>query len=420
MLPDAAIGGGGSRQGRRCGEARRIDARALHRPGLRHRRAGAVLRADAQIRMAADRAGRWGGEDPVAGDLRYRRVHRRHRAQGGAGARARTARPGRDPAPRLPCAGPEYGAEGGRDAAPPARRQGQCHRALLRPWRLLGRNEGQFRDCAKGRPPGHAAGLARPRRVRRFGVPARRHAHPAGDGDPRQRRETAAALGAPDRARRARLRARRRPRPTRYEDGMNASQSAQRRQLTRADILPLDEYVKVRRERRREMTELKKQRRVEVGPVATFYFENFATMWQQVQEMLYIEKGGEAQIADELAAYNPLIPQGSELVATVMFEIDDPRRRATTLARLGGIENCAFIDVAGDKVRGEPDPTRENTDPDGKASAVQFIRFPFSPQQIAAFKKPGSQIVIGFDHPNYSHMAVMPEPVRAALAEAFD
>ena len=139
---------------------------------------------------------------------------------------------------------------------------------------------------------------------------------------------------------------------------MNASQSAQRRQLTRADILPLDEYVKVRRERRREITELKKQRRVEVGPVATFYFENFATMWQQVQEMLYIAKGGEAQIADELAAYNPLIPQGSELVATVMFEIDDPRRRATILARLGGVENCAFIDLAGDKVRGEPDPTR--------------------------------------------------------------
>src|SRR5205823_4262224 len=157
------------------------------------------------------------------------------------------------------------------------------------------------------------------------------------------------------------------------------------------------------------------QRRVEVGPVATFYFENFATMWQQVQEMLYIEKGGEAQIADELAAYNPLIPQGSELVATVMFEIDDPRRRATTLARLGGIENCAFVDVAGDKVRGEPDPTRENTDPDGKASAVQFIRFSFTPQQIAAFKKPGSQIVIGFDHPNYSHMAVMPKlPAMAA------
>jgi len=201
---------------------------------------------------------------------------------------------------------------------------------------------------------------------------------------------------------------------------MNPTQAAQRRQLTRADILPLDEYLKIRRERRREISELKKQRRVEVGPFATFYFENFATMWQQVQEMLYIEKGGEAQITDELAAYNPLIPQGRELVATVMFEIDDPRRRATSLAQLGGIEDCAFIDVAGDKIRGEPDPTRENTSPDGKASAVQFLRFPFNSQQVVAFRKPGTQIIVGFDHPNYSHMAVMPDAVRAALAADFD
>ena len=199
---------------------------------------------------------------------------------------------------------------------------------------------------------------------------------------------------------------------------MNPSQT-RTRELTRADILPLEEYVKIRRDRRREITELKRWRRVEVGPFATFYFENFATMWQQVHEMLYIEKGGEAQIADELAAYNPLIPQGGELVATVMFEIDDPRRRATTLARLGGIENCGFIDVGGEKIRGEPDPTRENTDPDGKASAVQFIRFRFTPRQMAAFRQPGGQIVIGFDHPNYSHMAVVPDQVRAALAEDF-
>ena len=201
---------------------------------------------------------------------------------------------------------------------------------------------------------------------------------------------------------------------------MNATQAGNRRRLTRADILPLDEYVKIRHERRREITELKKHRRLEVGPFATFYFENFDTMWQQVQEMLYIEKGGDAQIADELAAYNPLIPQGGELVATVMFEIDDPKRRETSLARLGGIENCAFIEVAGERIHGEPDPTRENTSPDGKASAVQFIRFPFTPAPIAALNTPGTQVLIGFDHRNYGHMAVMPEPVRAALSEDFD
>src|SRR5215472_2711504 len=103
---------------------------------------------------------------------------------------------------------------------------------------------------------------------------------------------------------------------------MNPLQTRGRRAITRTDILPLDEYVKIRRERRGKITELKKRRRIEVGPFATFYFENFATMWQQIQEMLYIEKGGETQIADELAAYNALIPRGSELVATIMFEID--------------------------------------------------------------------------------------------------
>jgi hypothetical protein len=201
---------------------------------------------------------------------------------------------------------------------------------------------------------------------------------------------------------------------------MTATESQSRRQLTRADILPLDEYVKIRRQRRREITELKKHRRIEVGPFATFYFENFDTMWQQVQEMLYIEKGGEAQIEDELAAYNPLIPQGSELVATVMFEIDDAVRRANALTRLGGVESCMFLELAGERVRGEPDPTRENSSPDGKASSVQFLRFPFTPAQIAAFKAPGARVVAGFDHPNYGHMAVMPEPVRTALAADFD
>src|SRR5436190_9668399 len=150
-------------------------------------------------------------------------------------------------------------------------------------------------------------------------MPPRRHAYPARHGNPRQRRDPAGTADAPDRAGRPRLRSRRRWLSANPEERMNHPQTAARRQLTRADILPLDEYVKIRRERRREISELKRQRRVEVGPFATFYFENFATMWQQVQEMLYIEKGGEAQITDELAAYNPLIPQGNELVAAAMF-----------------------------------------------------------------------------------------------------
>jgi Protein of unknown function (DUF3501) len=192
-----------------------------------------------------------------------------------------------------------------------------------------------------------------------------------------------------------------------------------KRQLTREDILPPAEYAAMRSEQRKRVTEIKRHRRVEVGPFATFYFENYDTMRHQVQEMLHIEQGGEAQIEDELAAYNPLIPQGKELVAAVMFEIDDPARRAAVLARLGGIENHVFLDIAGQRIRGEPDPTRENTSPEGKASSVQFLRFPFTGDQIARFKTPGAQVIAGFDHPNYGHMAVLPEPVRAAVAEDF-
>jgi hypothetical protein len=198
---------------------------------------------------------------------------------------------------------------------------------------------------------------------------------------------------------------------------MNDVLAAPRRRLTRDDILPVADYLPVRAERRRQIAELKRRRRLEIGPFATFHFENFATMRHQVQEMLAIEKGGEAQLADELDAYNPMVPQGRELVATVMLEIDDPLRRAAMLGRLGGIEERVFIDVGGQRARGIPDPARENTSPEGKASAVQFIEFRLSSEDAARFKTPGTSIVVGFDHPSYAHMTVMPEAVRAALAE---
>jgi hypothetical protein len=201
---------------------------------------------------------------------------------------------------------------------------------------------------------------------------------------------------------------------------MSETLSRQTRALTRADILPPAEYAAIRGAERRRISEVKRRRRLEVGPCATFTFENFATMRHQVQEMLHIEKGGEAQIADELAAYAPLVPQGHELIATIMFEIADPARRAASLARLGGIENRVFLDIAGERVRGVPDPTRENTTPEGKASSVQFVTFPFSREQIARFKTPGTGVLAGFDHPNYGHITVMPEAVREALAEDFD
>ena len=189
------------------------------------------------------------------------------------------------------------------------------------------------------------------------------------------------------------------------------TKDAVKRAITRADILDPEIYARERRELKRKITELKRNRRVEVGPFATFYFENFDTMWHQIHEMLHIERGGEQQIADELAAYNPLIPQGDELISTVMFEIDNAERRAAMLAKLGGVENHIYISVGGERVGGIPDPTRENSSPDGKASAVQFLRFPFTPAQKAKFAAPGAQVLCGIDHPQYGHIAIVPEPV---------
>lgn len=191
------------------------------------------------------------------------------------------------------------------------------------------------------------------------------------------------------------------------------------RKIELGAILPAAEYVKVRAERRRLMAELKKNRRLEVGPFATFYFESYDTMLHQVHEMLFIEKGGPAQIPDELAAYNPLIPQGAELVATVMFEIDDPLRRARVLGTLGGVEDHAFLRVGAETIRGVPEGDQERSREDGKASAVQFVRFAFTPSQVATFRSGDGDLVVGFDHPNYGHMALMPSAVRQALARDF-
>ncbi|MCY4394428.1 MAG: DUF3501 family protein [Rhodospirillaceae bacterium] len=186
--------------------------------------------------------------------------------------------------------------------------------------------------------------------------------------------------------------------------------------LTRADIMAMADYEAVRREKRREIAQIKKNRRVEVGPFATFYFESRATMWHQVHEMLFIEKGGEAQIADELAAYNPLIPNGRELIATVMIEIDDDRRRRTVLGRLGGFEETMFLRFGGEEIAGVPEDDIDRTTADGKASSVQFVHFPFTDAQAAAFKAGGGEAIVGVGHPNYAHMAVMSGPVQAALA----
>jgi hypothetical protein len=193
-----------------------------------------------------------------------------------------------------------------------------------------------------------------------------------------------------------------------------------KRQILRNDVMPTAEYAKIRANIRREVVDLKKQRRVAIGPHATFHFESYQTMWLQVHEMLYIEKGGVEQIAGELEAYNPMIPNGSELTATVMFEIPDADRRKSVLASLGGIEETAFISVGGETIKGVAEEDQDRTNAAGKASSVQFIHFPFTKTQIEAFCQSGAEVVLGFKHPNYGHMMTLPESVRQALSADFE
>lgn len=191
------------------------------------------------------------------------------------------------------------------------------------------------------------------------------------------------------------------------------------RRIRPQDILPLDRYRAERKTIRARLVALKRNRRVEVGPYVTFYFENYDTMWGQVQEMLYIEKGGDEQVADELRAYNPLIPQGRELICTMMFEIDDPLRRATILKRLGGVEEAVFLQIGNEKIPADPEHDVERTASDGKTSAVHFLHFRFAPEQIARWSDPANQVLLGIGHENYAHMAILSPAMREALAQDF-
>ena len=195
---------------------------------------------------------------------------------------------------------------------------------------------------------------------------------------------------------------------------------AAERRITPPDLLPDAEFAKVRKSRRAELIPRKRKRRLALGPFCTLHFETYDTMLFQVQEMLLIEKGGEAQAPDELAAYNPLIPQGSEAVATVLFEIDDPVRRAAALARLGGVEDHFYLQAGAERSSAVPEGDIERTREDGKTSSVHFLRFPISAAQKAAFRDPASTLLIGCDHPGYAHMAVIGPEMRAELASDLD
>ena len=193
----------------------------------------------------------------------------------------------------------------------------------------------------------------------------------------------------------------------------------EKREIQKSDIMPLDAYIKDRKELRKNIVNFKKNRRVALGPYATFYFESYETMLAQVQEMLYIEKGGDEQLDDELIAYNPLIPNGKELTATLMFEIDNPISRAAFLGKVGGIEEMVFMKLNGETIKAVPEEDVDRTSAEGKASSVQFIHFNFTDEQIQKFKSNDVNIELGMDHKEYSHTTKLSKENIASLSADF-
>ena len=195
--------------------------------------------------------------------------------------------------------------------------------------------------------------------------------------------------------------------------------SKEKREIQKSDIMPLDAYIRNRKELRKNIVNFKKNRRVALGPYATFYFESYETMLAQVQEMLYIEKGGDEQLHDELIAYNPLIPNGKELTATLMFEIDNPVSRAAFLGKVGGIEEMVFMKINGETVKAVPEEDVDRTSAEGKASSVQFIHFNFTDEQIEKFKSNDVDIELGMDHKEYSHTTKLSKENISSLSADF-
>jgi len=185
------------------------------------------------------------------------------------------------------------------------------------------------------------------------------------------------------------------------------------------DLIGSNEYATNRKKLRKELIEFKKNRRVAIGPYATFYFESFETMLGQIQEMLHIEKGGEKQLVDELNAYNPLIPNGKELVATLMFEIDDPTLRADFLSKVGGIEEKVYIKIGKEKIKAIPETDVDRTSAEGKASSVQFVHFYFSNEQIKKFKDLNTEVEILINHDLYNHTVKIQKETKFALSKDF-
>ena len=190
--------------------------------------------------------------------------------------------------------------------------------------------------------------------------------------------------------------------------------------LTPADLLSLEAYHKERTRLRAEVLAHKRNRQVGIGPNVTLYFEDQLTMRYQVQEMLRVERIFESEaIAEELEAYNPLIPDGMNLKATMMLEYPDVAERRTALAKLGGIEHATYVEVGAlGRVFAHADEDLPRTEAD-KTSAVHFLRFELDSAMCAALKG-GAALKLGVDHAQYRHEVEASAAVRASLTADLD
>jgi hypothetical protein len=187
--------------------------------------------------------------------------------------------------------------------------------------------------------------------------------------------------------------------------------------IEKKDVLSNEEYRRVRAERRKDLVAYKKNRRISVGPFATFYFESYKTMLYQIQEMLFVEGALEGQLEDELAAYNPLIPQGSDLVTTLMFEINDEKIRHNFLSSIGNVEDFIYMSIGEDKIKARFESDIDRTNSKGKTSSVHFLHFDFNKDQIKNFHKNESKIFLGIEHKNYSHFTILSDESIINLKE---
>ncbi len=190
-------------------------------------------------------------------------------------------------------------------------------------------------------------------------------------------------------------------------------------QIKPEDIYDRKDYINKRPQLRKEIVARKKRRRVDLGPYVTLYFENRETIIHQINEMVFIENGGKEQIEEEILAYKSLIPNGKELIATVMVEIDNPLKRAEVLSKMGGFEETFTLKVGDILVKARAELDVDRTTAEGKASSVQFIHFNFKENEVNKFKDDNVNIELSINHEFYKHATLLKTETKNELRSDF-